>query len=116
MYDTTKILKRIIIIVVIILILGYTYFQTKDLIRGPVLIITYPSSGMTMKDSSVEIKGSVKNASYVTMNDRQIFVNEEGKFNEKILLIEGYNVIEIDVKDRFERVESKKLELMYIGE
>lgn len=108
-----KIAKYIIILMIVIIIGGYTYYQTKGFTRGPILQIDYPSSGMTMEDSLVEIRGLVKNASYITMNDRQIFVDENGKLKENILLSLGYNIIEIKVKDKYEREKKEFLELIY---
>jgi len=114
MLDSTKVIKKIGIILVMVIIVGYTFYQTKNMIYGPVLVISYPSSGMTMKNSLIEVRGFVKNASYITMNDNQIFVDEEGNFRENILLSEGYNVIEVNIKDKFEREKTEVLELMYI--
>lgn len=108
-----KIAKYIIILVIIIIIGGYTYYQTKGFSRGPILLIDYPSSGMTLENSLVEIRGLVKNASYITMNDRQIFVDENGKLKENILLSLGYNIIEIKIKDKYEREKKEVLELIY---
>jgi len=115
MFDSTKVIKKIVIILVMVIIVGYSFYQTKNMIYGPVLVISYPSSGMTMKDSLVEVRGFVKNASYITMNDNQFFVDEEGNFKEKILLSDGYNVIELSIKDKFEREKTEILELMYLG-
>jgi hypothetical protein len=114
MFDSKKFAKIIGIIIIVIVIVGYSFYQTKNMIYGPVLVISYPSSGMTMKDSLVEVRGFVKNASYITMNDNQIFVDEEGNFKEKILLSDGYNVIELSIKDKFEREKTEILELMYL--
>ena len=112
----SKILKYIFIFIIIIIIGGYTYYQTKGFTRGPILQINYPSSGMTLNESLLEIRGFVENASYITMNDRQIFVDENGKFRENILLSNGYNIIEVKIKDKFEREKKEVLELIYLPE
>ena len=113
MFKINKVLKITGTVIVVGIITIYSFYQIYGFAKGPVLSITYPSSGMTMKKSLIEIRGFVKNASFITMNDNQIFINEKGKFSEKLLLLEGYNVIEVEVKDRFERIKSEKLELVY---
>lgn len=109
----SKLFKYTIISFVSILILGYGYYQTKNLMNGPILIVNYPISGMTLNESLVEIRGLAKNASFITLNDRKIFVDEEGKFKESLLLSYGYNVVEVEVTDKFERTKTEKLELIY---
>jgi len=81
--------------------------------NGTILTLNYPSNGITLTKSEIDVRGTIKNAAYATLDGRQIFIDENGKFNEKLLLSPGYNVLEIKLKDRFERVKTKKLELIY---
>ncbi len=108
-----KIIKITGMTLVTIIIVGYSIYQTYNLVKGPVLSVSYPTSGMTFDKPLVEIKGFVKNASYITLNDNPIFVNEEGDFSEKLLLSYGHNIFEVEIKDKFERVKQEKLELIY---
>ncbi|MBU4480470.1 hypothetical protein KKG48_03465 [Patescibacteria group bacterium] len=113
MPNTRKILKRIGIIIVAVIIIGYAYFQTINLLSGPIIQIDSPISGATINQSLVKIQGNIKNATYITMNGRKIFVDENGELEEKFLLSEGYNVIEIEVVDKFEKTKKEVLELIY---
>ena len=110
---SNKLPKIIGIIVLVAIIAGYAYYQTRGISNGPIITIDYPIDGMTLEDSEVIIRGTIKNASYVTLNDRQIFIDEKDKFGEIVLLSPGYNVLKIEVKDRFERVKTEKLEVVY---
>ena len=47
------------------------------------------------------------------MNDRKIFIDQQGNFKEKILLSYGYNIITMKANDKFGRNTKKKLELIY---
>lgn len=106
-------LKYIAISLAIIGITGYSYHQTRGFSNGAILVLDYPSDGMTLTKSSINVKGIIKNATYATLDGRQIFIDENGKFNERLLLSPGYNVVEIKLKDRFDRIKTKKLELIY---
>lgn len=75
--------------------------------------ITAPLNGSSVNSSFIEIEGKALNISYITLNDRQIFTNEEGIFKEKLLLSYGYNVITISAKDRFGRNTKEILEIIY---
>jgi len=108
-----KILKITGVALITIIIVGYSIYQTYNLIKGPVLSITYPTDGMIFKKQLVEIKGFVKNASHITLNDNPIFVDENGTFKEKLLLSHGYNIFEVEINDKLERTKQEKLELIY---
>ena len=108
--------KTIIKIAVIILIttgvIGYSFFQARNLINGPQISLITPKTGSTISNPLVAIKGSAANISFITLNDRQIFVDKDGNFNEELLLSPGYNVWTIAAKDKFGRIVSKKIELV----
>ncbi|OGD68266.1 hypothetical protein A3I18_00040 [Candidatus Campbellbacteria bacterium RIFCSPLOWO2_02_FULL_35_11] len=109
----SKLTKNIFIVLVVVIIGSYSFYQTRNIIKGPIIKIESPANGITVSDPNVYIKGMVKNAAYITMNGRQIFVNENNIFNEIVTLSYGYNVLEIEVKDKFERIKKERLELVY---
>ena len=94
-------------------ILGYAYYQTHNLIMGPIVTIETPENGITFSSPVAEITGGTKNISEITINDRHIFVDESGTFKEKLLLSPGYNIITLQAKDKFGRTATRVLELVY---
>ena len=104
--------KLSIIALVALIIIGYSYFQSRNLIRGPELLIGSPENGSTFSAPLVSIKGTASNISFLTLNNRQIYVDSAGNFNEQLLLSDGYNLWTIEAKDKFGRIVSKKLELV----
>lgn len=110
--------KRLHIVLPFILIFllsasWYIYFQAEDLIRGPILTVTVPENGTSVNNSLVEVEGRARNISRISMNDRQIFIDEEGVFKEKLLLSYGYNIITVSAEDKFGREIERKLHLIY---
>jgi len=111
-----KAIIRIALIVVIITgIIGYSFFQSRNLIKGPQIILKNPETGTTLAHPLVAIEGTAQNISFITLNDRQIFVDNDGNFKEELLLSPGYNMWEIEAKDKFGRIVSKKIELVLQG-
>lgn len=103
-----------LITIIIVLVIGaYVYFQSYNLIEGPVVQTITPKNGELVDKSLIEIEGVATNISFITLNDRQIFTNEEGFFKEKLLLSYGYNLITIKAKDRFGRNTKEVLEIIY---
>jgi hypothetical protein len=100
----------------LVLILLYSLFQARELIRGPVLRVDAPIHGASVHEGIVPIEGYASNITRITLNDRQIFINEAGRFQEDVLLSEGYNIMSVEVEDRFGRSKEERIELMYLPE
>lgn len=110
--DVRSLVKFFTVAFIIMAIIGYSFFQSRNLIRGPSLDLMTPKNGSTVTDPLVEIKGVAKNISFISLNNRQIFVDENGNFHEELLLSPGYNLWKIEAKDKFGRIVSKRLELV----
>lgn len=109
--------KRALIIVVIALAIialaFYGYRQSRQYLRGPVIVVTEPEDGFSSILPLLSITGKAGNAAFLTLNGKQIFTDEQGGFSEKLLLQEGYNIITIAAKDRFGRTAQRTLELVH---
>jgi len=114
MEKTPKIIVSIAIIGCITIGLGvYIYLQSKEYIRGPVLTIDEPLNGSLMTEPRITLHGTTRNISLLTLNGRQIFTDEQGRFTEALLLHEGYSIMTLEAKDRFGHSIEKHLELVY---
>ncbi len=107
-------LKTVLVSLFAIAIISYTFYQTRKIWGGTELVIHSPLNGSTLHEELLEIKGNARNASHLTLNDRQIYTDESGVFKEKILLSVGYNIFTFKLEDKFKRHETKTLELMYV--
>ena len=105
-------LKRILVALVIIIVLGYTLYQTRNVIAGPQLTILSPANGSTHTDSFTIIKGATQNVSKVSINDRPIFIDTDGNFADAIALLSGYNIITVKAEGRFGKEITEVLELV----
>ncbi len=94
-------------------LLGYGAFQAKNFVQGPTVRIESPRDGVAVHDSFIEIRGTAKNVSYLTLNGDKIFTDEAGTFTESRLLSPGYNIVTIGAKDRFGRTSTETLHITY---
>ena len=101
------------IIVFALFIGGYSYFQARKLIVGPKIVIESPQNGTSVQEPLVEIKGRATNIKDISLDDRPIFIDEQGKFDEKLLVPPGYTIITMKATDRFGGKTEEKLELYY---
>lgn len=111
--NTRTFIRIILIVLALVAIAGYSLFQARHLIAGPILEIHTPHTGERFEDSFIEIVGNATNISYISLNGREIFIDQEGRFSEKLILMEGYNIMTLMARDRFGRTVSKKIELVH---
>ncbi len=96
-----------------LLIALYSYSRAEDLIRGPAVTILEPENGATVSAALVEVMGTARNITRISLDDREIFVDESGAFREKLLLSYGYTILTVKAEDRFGRKTEKSIELVY---
>ena len=91
----------------------YAYHQSREYLRGPRLTIETPADGAAFTSPLIMLSGTAENVAFFTLNGRQIFTDESGRFGEQLLLQEGYTIITLEAKDRFGHRAEKRLELVY---
>ncbi len=106
-----KNINKILITIFLLFIFSYGMIESKALIQGPQITINSPLYGETYKNSDIIIKGLAKNISKISLNDRNIFLDKNGNFIEKLLMSPGYNIINIKAEDRFGKKISEKIEI-----
>lgn len=114
MHSTLRqLLPFLLITIFVAVIVFYAYYQSRAIIEGPNIVIETPRAGITSTTSLISIIGVVKHAKEITLDGRPIFIDLSGRFNEKLVLMNGYNIIELVAKDKEGRIEKKTIELMY---
>ncbi|MBI2096201.1 MAG: hypothetical protein HYT43_01040 [Candidatus Taylorbacteria bacterium] len=111
--EPRRLLKRLGVGLSILFIVVYSLYQTRNLRRGPEIIIQSPLNGAVFAESPVTIRGIAKRISDISLNDRKIFVDREGQFKDDVMLLAGYNAVKIEAEDKFGRKTQKILELTY---
>lgn len=91
----------------------YGFYKAKGFLAGPDIIIEYPQNGQLVSQSYVTIKGKAVNIASLYVNGRQIFTDEEGRFESGLLLATGHNIIEVKASDKFNREIKKIIEVVY---
>lgn len=106
-------IKLFVIIISAILLVCYGVFNARNLIIGPTIEIFTPLNNSETEENILTIKGKTKNAASISLNEKPIFVDKQGLFEEKLLLSPGFNTIEIKAKDRFKKEIVKTIKIYY---
>jgi len=109
---TPKKVALVISIIAIALIFGYFWHQLSYLIYPPSIKITYPTSDVTINKEDILISGKTRPDTHLTINGREVSVDEKGEFSSLISLDMGLNIVRIEVKDRFGKTNAVVRKIM----
>ena len=112
-HKTRRYIKIITIIFLIIVFIGYTTYEIQKVILGPQIEVLSPKNGSLVSNSFIEISGIAKNIKEISLNDRNIYTDEQGNFKEQLLLAYGYNVLVLKASDKFGRKIERIVEVIY---
>ena len=93
---------EIAILVIFFLVIGtYSYLKMKSVIDGPKVSIISPENWSATETGVTLVRGTARNISSLSLNDRVIFTDENGDFSEKVALLPGYNILSVKGADKF---------------
>lgn len=112
-HKTRRYIKLLIAIILVVVFVGYTLYEIQKVVLGPRIEVLSPQNGSLVSNSFTEIVGTAKNITEINLNDRKIYIDEQGNFKEGLLLSYGYNALVIKASDKFGRKTEKVLEVIY---
>lgn len=94
-------------------IIIYSIFQTKAIAKGADVTINGIENGQIFKDSFVELQGVAVHANHLSINGKELVIDEKNNFTDELVLSPGYNIITVEAKDRFDKKTKKVYEVFY---
>jgi hypothetical protein len=108
-----KSIKITLLSVFFLFIVVYAFSRSHDLIFGVKIKNVNIVDGAKIAENILHITGNAKNAINLTLNGREITVDQKGNFNETIALLSGYNMVNIRALDKFEYSDEKNYQLIH---
>jgi len=93
-------------------ILIYSVFGAKHLIFGIKIENVNIQDGAIVQDSVLHITGMAEDAINLTINGREITIDQSGLFDDTIALLPGYNRVSIRALDKFGYTDEKNYQLI----
>ncbi len=87
--------RNSLIIIIVIILLTYFGFQISRIFRPPELIIYEPSQNLVTQANFIEIKGKTEKEARVFINEKEVFLDQQGEFKATLDLQKGLNLIKI---------------------
>src|SRR3989344_25297 len=107
-------LTVIAIVVFFIGVLGYAYFEARNVIRGPqIALAAVLEDGLVVDKPLILVRSVARNIPELRMNSRTIPTTEAGAFEEAHLLAPGYNTIRLEAWDKIGRTTHADIQVVY---
>ena len=106
--DAKKIAKIISISALSLLIIIYALSRSRDLIFG----VKIRNVTLRPSENIIRLEGNAKNAINLTLDGREISIDQGGNFDETIALLPGYNIVSISALDKFGNRDEKSYQLI----
>lgn len=107
-----RLIKIIGVLFLALIIIIFAVFRSVNYLRGPGLEIYYPSNGENITSSTIKISGRALRITKILLNGRPITVDEQGKWEETLIIFPGINIINIETWDQFGRMKSQQLDIV----
>lgn len=104
-----KLRKRLTVAVFVLILFGvasYGAYQARAYLSGPHIII----ESKMLEGRLLGLAGTAERIAFLSLQGKQIFTDENGRWQETLLLLPGYNSVSIAATDRFGRKTEKHFE------
>ena len=108
-----RILKISIGVIVFITIVIYAISRSMNYARGPKILLTEPVNNSYTASTTVSFRGVVERAHNFAINGTVVPIDEQGNFEDKIIVFPGINTITLEAKDQFGR--NTKTQITLVG-
>lgn len=99
----SKLVKIIGVVIIVVIIAGYAIWRSMNYAKGPEIMIIAPLDGASISASTTEITGKLVRAVNLSLNGRNITIDEQGNFKETLIVFKGINTITLEAYDQFKR-------------
>lgn len=100
-----------IFFILFILILIYFIFRVYNYLSGPKITINSPTPYTIINSDTFIIEGHVENAKNIYLNGREINIEKNGNFIEKIIAKSPYTLITLQAVDRYGKSSFKTMSI-----
>jgi len=106
-YYTSANLRLVGGLLFFLLILWAVAMELVNFSGAPPLLIEEPKEQAVLSLPLARVRGRVKKESRLTINGREITIDEAGNFDEKMELAAGLNILEFKVEDKLGKISKE---------
>lgn len=106
------ILRRVFIWCSVLAVVAFIGFKVYSIFTPPAMAVLSPQDGLITKENKIEVKGYSVPEAEIIINNKNIYVDGEGKFSADIDLQKGLNLIKIYATKRYSRANEKEIRVL----
>ncbi len=99
-------------ILIVLLIIAYAIWRSFAYARGPRITLSEPTNYASITSSTTHIIGRVERANTITLNGKTVTIDEQGNFNETIIVFPGTNILTLVAHDQFNRTVQEQVQVV----
>ena len=103
--------KTWIFIAIASIILIYFISRIFNYLYGPIIKIYSPTKGEIVQAETFYVDGNVKNVKNISINGKDMTIDEKGNFKEEIVAKSPYTLIVIEAVDKYGKTKEKIMEV-----
>jgi cytoskeletal protein RodZ len=103
------------IVISVLFVIGYIFYQVNGFASAPKLEIAAPGTDFVTTEDEVTFEGDTDMGANLTINGQLVTVAEGGHFKENIKLQKGLNTVEVAAKNKTKK-ETKKICIIEVRE
>lgn len=111
---TPQIFVTTLIIICVVGILGYVWFQVKSFAAAPELAVDNASDQIMVSTDTIKISGKTDASATLLINDQGVAIDELGNFSQDVKLIDGINTIEIKALNKADKSTIKNIKVLAV--
>lgn len=100
-----------ILIAGVSVVVAYATWRSLNYARGPAINIFFPPDQTATSSKVINMYGRADRISRLSINGRDLTIDELGNFSEILVIFPGINVVTIGATDQFGRSISKEVRL-----
>ncbi len=101
-FSLGTIIYGVLVAGLVVLLGAYVLFQARYVIDGPTITLDAELSTL-QHGPTVELLGQAKNIISLSLNGRTIYTNNDGHFDETLVIPLGYTIVTLVAKGRYGR-------------
>ncbi|OGH88031.1 MAG: hypothetical protein A3J93_02565 [Candidatus Magasanikbacteria bacterium RIFOXYC2_FULL_42_28] len=90
-----SLIRNLGIATLVIIFAGYLIWQIRGILTPPLLVVYTPMEGTVTSHTSIVVQGITDKEAHLSINGKDIMIDEDGKFSVEISLAPGVNSITI---------------------
>lgn len=110
---TPKLVGYSFIAIFVLSMFGYIVYQVSNFAGSPSLEIAAPGDNQIFESDAIDVNGIADNDSFLTINDENIPITNNGRFSTNLKLHRGVNVIKVVATNKAKKETSEVLTVEY---